>query len=214
MDGVFQQGQDFWTGVTQADDLKRENDRLKAIVSAAANYAETERLLTATIDSLRAELDAPVYGRKAIRAEIIAFFPFDNRLTISAGRKHGIEDQLPVVTAQGLLGVVSTVDEVTSQVTLITAPTTRVGAVLLSATPVAGLTRGETPTRLVLDIVENVVVKPGDKVMTSGYGKFTPRGIAIGEVTEVVQDPDYGTLRAFVFPYARVSISQSVAVLK
>jgi len=200
--------------VTQADDLKRENDRLKAIVSAAANYAETERLLTATIDSLRAELDAPVYGRKAIRAEIIAFFPFDNRLTISAGRKHGIEDQLPVVTAQGLLGVVSTVDEVTSQVTLITAPTTRVGAVLLSATPVAGLTRGETPTRLVLDIVENVVVKPGDKVMTSGYGKFTPRGIAIGEVTEVVQDPDYGTLRAFVFPYARVSISQSVAVLK
>jgi len=205
---------DFWYGVTQAGNLKRENDRLRRLASAAEQYQETTALLNRTIDRLREELGAPVYGRKAIRAEIIAYFPFDNRITISAGKKHGVEDQLPVVTSQGLLGIVSTVDESTSQVSLITSPTTRVGAILMSKTPVAGLSRGETANRLVLDIVENVVVETGDKVLTSGYGKFTPRGIPIGEVTEVAIDPDYGTTRAFVFPYARVTVSQSVAVLK
>ncbi len=167
-----------------------------------------------TVEELRAQLAAPTFGKKAIRAQIIAYYAFDNRLTISAGKKQGVEDQLPVVTSAGLLGVISTVDENTSQVTLITAPTTSVGALLMAGTPVAGLTRGETSSRLVLDIVENVEIKTGDKVFTSGYGKFTPRGIPIGEVTEVIKDPDYGTTRAFVFPYARTGISQSVAVLK
>lgn len=214
MNGWAEGGSDFWAGVTSASLLKRRNEQLERQIAAFSIYAERERLMRQEIDQMRALANMPNFGKRRISAEIIGYFPFDNRITISAGRRRGVEDQLPVVTAQGLIGVISTVDEETSQVTLLTSPNLKVGALVTSSTPVAGLIKGETASRLVLDIVDNVTIAVGDKVVTSGYGKFTPRGVPIGEVIEVVPDPDYGTQKAFVFPYARVALSTEVVVLK
>ena len=57
-------------------------------------------------------------------------------------------------------------------------------------------------------------LKEGAKVVTSGLGGIFPKGILIGEVTEVTTD-DYGlTKMAYVKPAANFSLLETVMILR
>ena len=57
-------------------------------------------------------------------------------------------------------------------------------------------------------------VKAGDKVLSSGLGGIFPKGILIGEVTEVTTD-DFGlTKMAYVKPAADFSMLENVIIAK
>jgi rod shape-determining protein MreC len=88
------------------------------------------------------------------------------------------------------------------------------GGMVQSDPEVVGIIKGQTPTRLVLDIIDNGKVEPGDPVVTSGYSDRIPRGITIGIVAEVVFDPSLGTRRVFVAPAARIGSALEVTVIK
>ena len=79
---------------------------------------------------------------------------------------------------------------------------------------VLGLMKGQTPTRLVLDVLDNGVAEVGDPVVTSGLSSRIPRGIPVGTVAEVVPDPSYGTRRVFVSPSAQIGSSLEVSIFK
>jgi rod shape-determining protein MreC len=194
--------------------LRQENEFLRNQISAAQLYLETDDDLRRQIGELRALVGLPNYGKQKIPAEIIAYFPFNNRVTISVGQKEGIEPRLPVLTGNGLLGIVNTVGERTSQVTLIAAPTLRLGAIISGQDAIAGILRGETPTRLAMDVVSELDVKAGDVVVTSGVTERIPRGIVIGTINRVEIDRDFGSRRAFILPAADVSDGPEVVVLK
>ena len=63
-------------------------------------------------------------------------------------------------------------------------------------------------------IDSNFEVKKGQKVISSGLGGIFPKGILIGEVTEVSTD-DYGlTKLAYIKPAADFSILDHVIIAK
>lgn len=161
----------------QVDKLMIENVRLKEIESenktllALLNFVETN----------------PAYEYMASR--VIGRDPGNllGYILIDAGRRSGVKPNMVVVTERGLVGQIIDVSETSSKVLLITDPLSAVNAVVQSSRT-TGLARGEVGGRLQLDeIPQEAKIERGDIVLTSGLGSTFPRGLVIGQVTDVEQ---------------------------
>lgn len=197
---------DFWQGLVRAPSLTRENRELRAKLAAAELYQENLDALQGKISRLYRMLDLPeTAGRKRVVGRVTAYWPHENRLTVSVGKRQGVRTNLAVVNQDGLVGVVQTVEEDRCQVLLVTSPSQTVGAVALRDPPQPGLLKGQTPTRLLLEFVDTQSpLEIGDKVVTSGKSETIPGGIPIGRIIKIEHDADFGSRRAQVFPNVKV----------
>lgn len=214
IDRTAQNLRDNLVGVGEAPRLRQENSRLREQLQAAKIYLDSAQELQAQIASLRALQQLPDYGRQKVGAQIIGYSPFDNRITLNVGKDKGIQPAMPVANGQGLLAQISSVGPNTSTATLLTSPSLRVAALLEGNQKAVGLVRGETSRRLVMEIVEDVDVKLGDVIVTSGFSQYYPRGLRIGDVVEVRDDIETGSKRAYVVPRAKLSQGADVVVLR
>ncbi len=213
---VFDGAADLGGGVTGGSRLSRENAALRARLVALATYDESLRRLEGEVDSLRRLERLPaVAGRRWVGADVRAYAPLENRIAISAGARQGVEAGMPVVCADGLLGIVASVGPGDAQVTLLTAPSKTVGAIAAGHDPPpAGLLRGEGGRTLTLPFLDpNATVANGDLVVTSGFGERIPRGLVIGRVIQVDDNPELGARTAKVFPAAQIGRVREVRVL-
>jgi rod shape-determining protein MreC len=216
LDSAADQSNTFWSGVRDASQLRIENQKLEAELTAVRNYLDSASAQESRIRDLRGTMNLPGLGKEKVFADIIAFVPYDNRITLSAGKDKGITPNLPVVTVNGLLAIVSTVSEKTSQATLLTSSAVQVGGLVQGLAPVPGLVKGQTSQRLVMDVFDDagLEIAPGANVVTTGYSEFIPRGIKIGTVTETFRDVDFGVRRVFILPSARIGMTKEVVILK
>jgi len=143
---------------------------------------------------------------------------FTQSIVIAAGASDGVRANDPVVTVDGLAGLVTRVSSHTALVELLTDQEAAASAidVRTGASGVVRHARG-TPETLVLDRVRKQdVVRVGDEIVTAGWRTGTlsslyPKGIQIGTVTSVGQtdtdlyqqvqvDPsvDFGSLDAVI----------------
>jgi rod shape-determining protein MreC len=119
---------------------------------------------------------------------------FAQAIVLAAGSSDGVAVNDPVVTADGLVGLVTRVTSDTSRVQLLTDEEAAASAVDLR-TGAPGIVRHARGTRetLVLDRVRKQdVVRVGDEVVTAGWragglSSLYPKGIPIGRVTSVGQ---------------------------
>ena len=124
----------------------------------------------------------------------------------------------PVVSADGLVGHVTTLGPTTAQVTLLTDPDSAVPARDLG-TGVSGLVRHATGSMLLLDRVsKEAVVHKGDIIVTQGtvdrrYPDIYPYGIPIGQVTQVGTSDIASYLTVQVSPFAHLGSLDAVAAL-
>jgi rod shape-determining protein MreC len=217
-DGLGRAGQgvgDWWGGLWSAGGLRAENRRLQALATAAALYEARVEALERDLATARKAAEAPGMGRAKVRCRIVGFFPTENRLTLDVGAEQGVKPGQAVATPEGMLAVVQTVESGRSQALLVTSPACKFGAMTVGAgVRVPGLARGDSPTRIVLDLLESGETKVGDAVVTTGYAESIPRGLPVGTVVEIVNDPNYGLRRAFVVPNADVGDASEVWVLK
>lgn len=207
---------EFWQGLTQAADLRRENRLMRSELNAARMYRENVDRLERELDAIRSTVSLPALGKDKILTEVIAWFPHENRVTLSAGEDRDLRPMMPVVTGDGLVGTIQTVEARRSQALLITSPQTKIGAILANRNPPpAGMLRGETPSTLSLQFDDpNAVVQNGDVVTTAGFSERIPRGIPIGKVIEVSDNPEFGTRRATVLPNVAIGLVREVIVLR
>jgi len=156
----------------------------------------------------------------AVTAEVIGrpAGAFTQSIVIAAGANDGVRANDPVVTVDGLAGLVTRVSSHTARIELLTDQEAAVSA-LDVRTGAPGVVRHARGTRetLVLDRVRKEdVIKVGDEVVTAGWktgslSSLYPKGILIGEVTSVGQtdtdlyqqvqvDPsvDFGSLDAVI----------------
>jgi rod shape-determining protein MreC len=207
---------DFAEGVSGARALAEKNKALQGVAQAAAMYEERLENLGREIDSLRKMIGLPeVKGREKVPAEVIALIPSDYRITISAGHSEGVRPGMPVVTGEGLVGVVQSVAAKTSQVTLISSPYIRIGAITMRDPPSAGLLRGESSEMSVIEFLDfKAPVENGDWIVTSGFSERIPRGIPIGRVVQLENSQEFGTRRSRVFPFVHIGAVREVFVLR
>ena len=226
IDRVAQPFRDLYGWFSGLVDAKSEVARLRRELVQARQEAIQYRSAAAENERLRAIADyrAPAgypSGFGSVAAAVIAHpGPFEQELTISAGSNDGVEENAPVITPDGLVGIVTEVTDVTAKVTLLTDGSSAVGAEDLR-TRAKGLVKPGRPGSdvLVLDNVrKDLIVRRGDKVISAGSqrGKapsLYPRGIPIGVVTYVNQsDIDYYK-RILVKPFVDFDELESVIVL-
>ncbi len=141
---------------------------------------ENQRLRQALEFKLR-EVSQPL-----ILAEVIGRDPdqvYDS-IIIDVGRDKSIQKDLPVVTAQGLVGHVALVGKSSSVVRLIMR--SRVSAAVQNRDRAQGIVSWVHGKSFKLEMVEaSSQIRIGDRVVSSGLGGRYPKGILIGYVTEV-----------------------------
>lgn len=213
--GVIAFSGDFVIGVRDAHALRQENARLRSVEESYKRYQEIYDLLYKDYSALRDQVGYELPKDKGkVFARVTSFMPFQSRMTIDRGSKHGISPHLAVVAAKGLVGIVETVSSDTSQVLLVTSPSIRVAVKVIGETNVPGISRGETPTRLVIDLLQSDVVHTGESVVTSGFSTTVPAGIPVGTIVDARMDDRFGTQRVFVVPSVSVGDVNEVFVVK
>lgn len=110
-------------------------------------------------------------------------------MRIDAGRRDGLEVDLPVLAAEGLVGRISSVGLATAEVVLIGDPQCRVSVVVRETGEngvITSLSPGVLDHRLVdlTHLPRNTGLRPGQTVFTSGLGGVFPRGIPVGVIVD------------------------------
>jgi len=117
--------------------------------------------------------------------------PFRQSVLINVGSRDGIVDGWATMDGIGLVGRISGVGDNTSRVILLTDATSRIPAEIQPSGQRA-LIAGDNTSAPPIDFLENPdLVRPGDRIVTTGDGEVFPPDLLIGQVA---QDPG-GRLR-------------------
>ena len=208
---------EFFGGLFSARQLTLENQRLRALANAAELYNSQLTRLQGEIDRLRVMQGfGPVVGKSRVKADVVGFAAYENRITLNVGANQGVRPGMPVEAPEGLVGTIQIVEATQSQALLVTSAGLTLGAMDIDRNPPpAGLMRGEDANRISVTFQDpKAPVEIGDRIVTSGFSKNIPRGIIIGRVISVEADEEEGLLRAKVFPAISVGTLREVHILK
>jgi rod shape-determining protein MreC len=133
---------------------------------------------------------------------------------IDKGANDGLKTDMPVMTADGIVGRLKDVFPTTSQLMLISDATSGVG-VIVESTRTRGVLKGGSFGQVqVINVSPDDRIKPGDKIITSGGDQIFPRGMPVGTVESVSPDPDRDPLVDIaVRPAANLSQLEEVLVI-
>ena len=178
--------------MTTVESLQQENEKLRneinelryANLVMAEVHAENQRLR----EMLNYKNAHP--SQQLAVAKVLGRAPGDLRDTmyIDKGTEDGVQQDMAVVTAEGLIGLVDEAYPSSARVTLVTSTRCNVGGRILRANSRAvGIVtgRGGENIPLVMEhLPREAEVFEGDVVVTSGYSQNHPAGIVIGTVKE------------------------------
>lgn len=187
LDALREQNKEMREQIAALEEARQENERLRELVG----FIEARDLEV---------LGARVIGRPATL--------WEGLITIDRGTKEGVSAGMPVLSAQGLIGQIVEASAHSSRVRLITDQRSGVAAVL-QATRAEGVVNGSLDGVLTMDFVSReTTVNVGDVVLTSGMGGVYPKGLLIGEVSDMrLNDAD-------LFPHIQVRPSVELAGLE
>ncbi|MFZ2736895.1 MAG: rod shape-determining protein MreC [Burkholderiaceae bacterium] len=143
--------------------------------------------------------------------------PYSRKLIIDQGLANGVQAGSPVLDAQGVLGQVTRVYALVSEVTLVTDPD-HVIAVLNTRTGGRGLASGapqpQAGTMELRFMAAHADVQAGDLLTTSGVDGVYPPGLPVARVERVEQRSDSIFARIYCQPVGQVSGVSHVLVLQ
>jgi rod shape-determining protein MreC len=215
---------DFFQGLFNRGDLKRENENLRR---------ELERLqgqLAAGEDAQRRaqELEQALGTKESrpddqfIVADVVAQDPsgVKRALAIDRGSNDGLDEGMVVLSRSGsLVGTVSRVYDDFAWLRLVTDPNSAVNVTVLaqgdeSADGSRGVAAGDLSGRLSLEMIPaEAGIAQGDLVTTSGLGGNFPRALLLGSVMSVEDRPQALFKEATIEPAADLSALDTVMVI-
>lgn len=179
-------------------DIQEENDVLKTSLNRIESIEAENIELRRQLENLKEELNIDYtltdyeYLNATVTSRNIGYWY--NTITIDKGSSNGIEKEMPVINASGLLGKVVSTTAFTSTIRLITTTDTnnKISVSIISnGEKLHGLINGYNYKEASLEVegISNTkTVRVGDLVYTSGLGGVFPSGIIIGEVESITTD--------------------------
>ena len=184
--------------ISQLEEYERENVELRKLLK----FRSRDRIGKILRDSVGAE----VIGRN-----VSSWY---ETLMIDRGRKDGLRRDMVVISGEGLVGRITRVGSVTSQVLLILDEDSCVSAII-QRTKAHGIVQGQLSHILRMKYLsDKAEIIRGDAVRSSGLGGIYPEGLLIGTIAES-KKADFGlTVSAEVLPAVDFSRLENVFVLK
>ncbi len=178
----------------QVEQLTLENKQLRALLNLQ------ERLNTV-----------------GVVAEVLydAADPYTRKLIINKGMTNGLKPSSPVMDEHGILGQVTRVLPLVSEVTLVTDREHSI-PVLNTRTGARGVAYGESGGAPLLELrfmATNADIEVGDQLTTSGVDGVYPPGVPVGIVTKVERRAETAFARILCEPVGRVQGARHVMVI-
>lgn len=156
------------------------------------------------------------YIHKTLAAQVIGTGGSEQSqvVYINKGSDDGLKSEMPVITVNGIVGKIKNVYAHTSQVLLISDPTSGVG-VMFTKTGIQGILKGRAFGQVaVVNMSSDTRIKAGDAIVTSGGDQIFPRGLPVGAVVRTVSDPGHDPLvNVLVRPAANLAALNEVLVI-
>ncbi len=182
--------------IIQLNEYKMENQRLTGLLDYKQIMAQRFNLLTASV----------------ISRDPGNWFGI---VILNRGTKDGVQENMTVLTPEGLVGRIVSVSASTCEVLLITDPRSGVGSLIQdSRTP--GIVQGTVGSAGVVNMIHipnNAPVETGQAVVTSGSGSVYPKGIPVGEIAGIRKEPSGLFLSAEVHPFANLNNLEEVFIV-
>jgi rod shape-determining protein MreC len=179
----------------QVEQLTLENQQLRALLNLH------ERLTTV-----------------GFAAEVLydAADPYTRKIIINKGMTSGVKPSAPVMDEHGVLGQVTRVLPLVSEVTLVTDREHSI-PVLNTRTGARGVAYGESGGAPLMELrfmATNADIEVGDQLTTSGVDGVYPPGVPVGIVTKVERRAETAFARILCEPVGRVQGARHVMVIE
>lgn len=213
---------EFFERYTDSSALYDENERLKSEINNLKRQLANYDSVMLENENLRSFLSIKE-ANPSFELEPALVIGMDTNeqfgsFTINRGYIHGIKPNDPVITDEGLVGVVAQVNAISSRVITILDMSVKVGA-YVSATNDVGMLKNDVKfsvdgyTRLTM-LPRSTLSKKGDTVLTSGSSELFPSDIIIGEIESVELDENGLSMVAIIKPAVDLENVKDVAVIK
>ena len=197
-----------------------ENEALRQRVQELEVELKAKEDLATENQRLNQLLNLPEKTKyKVLNARIIGRDPsvwFDSSI-VNRGSLDGVKLNMPVVTNGGLLGRVTAVGPLTSQVDLVTRDKSGVGAVVgeIAGSNALGVVMGTSKRELIemRYVPGSVDVQVGQIVYTTGQDGIYPAGLKVGEIVEIESGSATTPHRIMIRPSAGIGSMQEVGIL-
>lgn len=216
---------DVFHNVKDIKNTYEENKVLKEKISDSKSLIFDNQSLKDENEELRELMDEKdsIRDYNPIQASVISRSPerWIEQVTLNKGEQAGIEKNMAVITAEGMVGKVMSVSQFSSTVKLISGfdEFNRISAQINpeKGDSIYGLIEGYDVEKSSLTFrmigQEKIEIEKGELVFSSGLGGLYPAGLAIGEVTEVVPDRFGLTQSVLIKPGANLNEINNVIVV-
>jgi len=186
-----------WGGMSDYDDLKAENERLRQRVDELEGGEAEAANAVEQLERLQEQLQIEFVGDIPTQIARIATGPYSNfdtfRTEIDKGSDAGIREDMAVVTGAGLVGQVTEVSGNRSVVKLVSQRGERFG-VRFADRPYIGVAEGRGDGQVIsAEFPFEGEIATDDVLFTMGGVSTYPPDIPVGKVTAINEEP--GSLR-------------------
>ena len=158
-------------------ELEEENLQFREALVASRNLEK--------IAAMRDDFETPMLPSEIVGLDVTPWF---RSVLVDRGRAHGVLAGQPVITAKGVVGLVTRTSPHAAKTMLVLDRQSRIDSVVQRSRG-RGVVHGLGTDQLEFEIVaRGADVQLGDVLITSGLDGVYPKGLRIGEVVEV-RDP-------------------------
>ena len=179
---------EVWTGYIALVDVRAENQALERRITLLEedNLQYREALVAsghlARIARMRVDFEVPLLPSQVVGQDVSPWF---RSMLLDRGRDESVRSGMPVVSAGGLVGVVTATSPNASRAMILLDRRSAVDAIV-QRSRARGIVRGTGSGEIeFVFMVRGDDVRAGDEIITSGVGGVYPKGLRIGVVTAV-----------------------------
>jgi len=181
----------LWVSYVDLLDVREENERMRHRVAdlEEENLQYREALVASghlqQIAAMRDDFEIPMLPSEVVGLDVVPWF---RSVLMDRGGVHGVQAGNPVITAEGVVGLVTATSSRAAKTMLLLDRQSAIAGIV-QRSRARGMVRGRGTDELEFEfVVRGGDVRAGDVVITSGLGSVYPKGLRIGEVVEVA-DP-------------------------
>ena len=194
-----------------------ENERLRAKALEYSQDAQRYQAAQTEAGQLRRLIGASEHIKvTSTPAEILyaGRDPYSNKVFLDRGAHHGVRAGSPVADEMGIVGQVTRVHPMVSEVTLLTDPDQAI-PVQVVRNGLRGLAFGGGPSGMLelRFMAANAEIQNGDRLVTSGIDGVYPPGLPVASVVRIERDAEHSFARVVCKPAAGVDRGRFVLVL-
>jgi rod shape-determining protein MreC len=199
----FELAAGVWRDYLALIGVRAENEELRARIAELEDQnSQFREALVASghlqrIVEMRKHFEVPLLPTEVVGQDVSPWF---RSLLLDRGRDANVRSGMPVVSDQGLVGLVSATTPHASRAMLLL-DRRSAADVVIQRSRARGIVRGTgTPMLQYTFMVRGDDVIVGDEVVTSGIGGVYPKGLRVGTVRSVQREPGQTIHTAEVVP--------------